>query len=156
MLKIQRLERATEIYGLTALILRFILSAKEIERSTTSILQQMQFVFKNRGAIWVIKQGYDNVGYFMAQIVDSELDKEVCLVHEVFVEKTVTSQGLVRNIDSIIGNWASQFGVDELFFFTRRNPRAFARHLSNGWKVDSVVMRRKNRVFKKSKAEVKK
>lgn len=124
------------------MIEKFILDSGEKERTVESIRKQIKGVLeKETGALWVIEKDEKIVGYFFCEIVLSEYESYLCLIHEVMIHGF--SKSRLREIDQTLEAWAKGENVNEMVCFTRRNPDAFIRTLGNGWEKDSVVLKRR-------------
>lgn len=124
------------------LIREFIRRANE-EQSVDNIIDQMLGVFHSpNGALWFIRKGTKPVGYFYVELVRNEYDQNACLIHELMIAPKYSRPGLIESVDATIGAWAKLRNVREIVFYTRRNPNAFLRHLKNGWKLDSWILKR--------------
>lgn len=128
--------------GFDDLVKNFIAKAKEEERTVASIKKQIQSIIEDEsGALWTIWDRSRLRGYFFAQMCAAEYGGTVCLVHQVYVRGI--GMTILKQIDKVLENWTILRGSNELAFFTRRNSDAFIRSLSNGWKIDSVVLKRR-------------
>lgn len=92
------------------------------------------------GCLWTISEKEVFRGYFFAEIVPTEYETRICLVHQVMVKG---NKKIIREIESVVEKWAIENGVHEMAFFTRRKPEAFIRSTGRKWEVDSVVLKRK-------------
>jgi hypothetical protein len=89
--------------------------------------------------LWLFKQDGDLIGYLFAEIVPTEYETNAVLIHQSYSKGNADWQ----EMDSILYEWGKPYGVTELFFFTRRNPKAFARRLNTNWELDSYLLRRR-------------
>lgn len=128
---------------LIPLIEDFIEGAGEVERSTGSIVRQIQLALQHGcGGLWVIWDGIDPIGYAFADVIRTEYDTKVALVHQLYIKPQFSKEKLVRRIDAEIGLWGKAIGASEMAFFTRRKAKAFQKILLKDWVQDSVVFKR--------------
>lgn len=124
------------------LIAEFLKKSHDHERTVESVKKQIRDLQdQGNGNIWLVLDGDKTLGYYFAEILPTEYESKVCLVHQLYLMSSKKST--LQKIDSHLESWAKKQGASELAFFTRRNPKAFLRSLKNGWQVDSVVLKRK-------------
>lgn len=120
----------------------FIKDSFDYEMNVESIKEQINFVLEEqRGAFWTIWDKGDLSGYFFCEVLPAEYGGFVCIVKEAFVKKSGIK--LAKEIENTVEDWARKHSIDELVFYTRRNPIAFMNALNKGWKIDSFVLKKR-------------
>lgn len=124
------------------LIHNFILGSGDYERTVDSVLRQIHYLLANNGAMWIIGDSDSLFGYFLAEIVPTEYESSICLVHQLFIKRNRSSRNLIKQVDAIITGWAKNKNVKDIAFYSRRSPEAFMRLLGRDWLIDSYVLKR--------------
>lgn len=129
---------------LIPLIEEFIVRSGDFERKTGSVIKQINEALDHAsGGLWIAWDAINPIGYAFADIVHSEYNTLVCLVHQLFVLPGYKENQIPLFMDVEIGRWAKRRGAAEMACFTRREPKALSRIALNGWEIDSVVLKRK-------------
>lgn len=124
------------------LIDEFIIFSGEFERTPISILNQINYVLRRVGGLWVIYNSHNPIGYFFTEVVPTEYGTWACLIHQLYIKTSFAKRGVIHSVDGIIGAWARNNGATEVAFYTRRNPQAFNRLLGKNWNIDSFILKR--------------
>lgn len=124
------------------LVHSFTVEAGEPETSCLHIVVKFKQAIENRLA-WYIWQEGEIVGYLYAEVQPNEFRKMVLVIQNVYIKKKNGKYGFIREVDKLLVEAAKKRGIDELGFYTRRNPEAFIRHIGARWQLDSYVLKRK-------------
>ncbi len=123
------------------LIRRFLAKANEHERTLDQVKSQIrEILYAETGALWTIWKGGTLTGYFYADIVPTEYEGWICLIHQLMIDPK--SPNTILKVENELEEFMSKRRVTEMAFFTRRNTEAFIRRLKKGWHVDSIVLKR--------------
>jgi len=120
----------------------FLRDGLESERSVQMVMNQISLALhKGFGRLWVYREGSRLIGYLYAEGVDTDHDTKAVLVQQTYVEPG-HRQNIWQQVQDVLVQFAQEIGASEMYFMTRRNPKAFLRLFPKGWEFDSYVLRR--------------
>jgi len=135
----------TKVNEFGALIATFIRKSGEWDATVQQTMLKIDSLMKSKpdDVCWyVIETNSKMIGYFYAEITTGDYDEICCYIHHVYIDPKARHFNLLKEVESILVNFARRRGALDLRCLTGRIPRAFFKKLSGDWKIDAMRLRR--------------
>jgi hypothetical protein len=120
----------------------FLKEGLESERNVQMVLNQIsQALHKGFGRLWIYREGSKMIGYLYAEGVDTDHNTKAVLVQQTYVEPG-HRPNIWQQVQDVLVGFGREIEASEMYFMTRRNPKAFLRLFPKGWEFDCYVLRR--------------
>jgi len=128
-----------------SLVAKFIRKSHEWDATIQQTLLKIDSLVRTKPddfCWYIIEKDSKMIGYFYAEITVGEYEEVCCHIHHLFIDSKARHSHLLKEVETILVDFARRRGALDLRFLTTRRPESLIKNLSGNWKTQAVLVKR--------------